>query len=106
MRRPIKALLASALCAVPLAAAAQQSRPDFPPCITVSAYARYGAYGYDHLVTIDNGCDRGAECIVRTNVSPDPIAVRVEAAERETVVTFRGSPASEFSARVRCNLDR
>jgi hypothetical protein len=77
---------------------------EFPPCISVNAYARYGAYGYDHLVTIDNGCDKPAECVVTTSANPQPIGVRVEAETRETVVTFRGSPASEFRAHVRCVL--
>jgi hypothetical protein len=31
--------------------------------------------------------------------------VRVEPGTRETVVTYRGSPANQFTARVQCMLD-
>lgn len=78
--------------------------PSLPACVKVKAYARYGAYGYDHLVQIDNGCTKTAACRVTTDVNPEPIEVEVGAASSETVVTFRGSPASEFKADVRCRL--
>ena len=76
-----------------------------PACIRVSSEARYRNYGYDHLVTIQNGCDRAASCEVSTDVNPDVIHVRVGAGEALEVVTFRGSPAYVFTARVRCKLD-
>jgi hypothetical protein len=82
------------------------AEPSLPPCIHVSAYARYGAYGYDHIVEVGNRCEHVAACVVSTNVNPDPIAVRVQPGELERVVTFRGSPAREFSANVRCKLEK
>lgn len=85
-------------------AAAAPAQEGLPACISVSAYARYGAYGYDHIVTIANGCDQRAACLVTTDVNPDPIGVEVAPETRESVVTFRGSPASRFSANVRCEL--
>lgn len=96
---PLVALAASAG-----SAGAEQAEPEFPACIRVSAFARYGAYGYDHLVTIANGCERAATCAVATNVNPSPVVVRVEAGQQETVLTFRGSPSSQFTATVRCKL--
>ncbi len=74
-----------------------------PACIAVSARAR-GGVGYDHLVTIQNGCAQTAACTVSTDVSPSPISVTVAAGASETVVTYRGSPASEFTPRVSCSL--
>ena len=75
-----------------------------PACIKVRARAQYGAYGYDHIVSIHDGCDKTAACVVRTDVNPDPISVRVAPGATEEVVTFRGSPSYEFHATVRCEL--
>jgi hypothetical protein len=95
-----------ALLAFTLFVAPATSEPALPTCIHVNAYARYGAYGYDHIVDVSNGCEQAAVCDVRTNVNPDPVTVRVEPGERESVVTFRGSPAREFAAKVRCKLEK
>jgi hypothetical protein len=101
-----KVLPLLALLLTPLSLAAEQAEPDFPACVRVSAFARYGAYGYDHIVTVGNGCEQPATCAVATNVNPSPILVRVEPGQEESVVTFRGSPSSQFSATVRCKLQR
>lgn len=92
-----------ALLACPAATRADAGA-GHPACVAVTAQARYGAYGYDHLVTLSNGCDRHADCTVRTDVNPEPIAVSLSAGQTEEVVTFRGSPASTFRATVRCVL--
>ena len=94
-----------ALSLVGPAAPAAPQAGGLPACVQVNAHARYGAYGYDHIVEIANRCERAATCSVTTNVNPDAMAVRVAAGELERVVTFRGSPAREFSATVRCELD-
>jgi hypothetical protein len=95
-----------ALVASTLFVAPATSEPARPECVHVNAYARYGAYGYDHIVDVSNGCEHPAVCDVRTNVNPDPMTVRVEPGARESVVTFRGSPAREFAAQVRCKLEQ
>ncbi len=87
-------------------ALAQDKAPEkpLPECVSVEAFARYGAYGYDHVVTVNNDCDKTAQCEVSTDVAPEVIALTVRAHASESVVTYRGSPAYEFSAKVRCRL--
>ena len=93
----------------PVAGKADAGAPDagspMPVCIRVSSDSRYRNGGYDHIVAIDNRCERAASCEVTTNVNPDTIRVRVGARSAVEVLTFRGSPAYAFTARVRCKLD-
>jgi hypothetical protein len=103
MKRIGKYLTLAGLLAVPALGFAQDAPPR-PPCVDVSTFVRYSV-GYDHVVRIDNGCDKDVACVVRTNVNPDPIAVDVAAGKTEYVVTYRGSPAREFTADVRCTAD-
>lgn len=77
---------------------------DASACISHRAEARFRT-GYDHLVHVENRCDRAARCAVSTNVSPTPIAITVAPRTTETVLTFRGSPAREFTAHVSCTLE-
>lgn len=92
-------------------APAQDSTPPAPTplatpdCVQVTTEARYGAYGYDHLVQIRNGCKQAAACTVSTNAAPTPVSVNVAAGSTSTVTTFRGSPAREFTASVNCTLE-
>lgn len=72
-------------------------------CVKVTTRARYVA-GFDHLVNLDNQCDDSATCEVSTNVNPKVQVVKVPPKSQETVLTFRGSPASEFVATVNCRL--
>lgn len=76
-----------------------------PTCVSFTAEARYAGIGYNHLVHIVNACDKLASCSVSTNVSPDVINARVGAKGTETVLTYRGSPASTFVANVECKLE-
>jgi hypothetical protein len=39
---------------------------------------------------------------VKTNLNPEPTTVTVPGKEKRLVVTFRGSPAREFTPDVRC----
>jgi hypothetical protein len=75
-----------------------------PACIHARAEARYANYGYDHWVIIHDGCDADAACAVTTNVNPNPTSVSVPKGKAREVLTFRGSPAREFSAKVACTL--
>jgi hypothetical protein len=80
--------------------------PPIPPCVKVSSQAIFSGSGYDHVVTIANGCDRSADCDVGTDVSEETLSVEVPAGESRDVVTYRGSPASEFKASVKCSLKK
>ncbi|MCA9609153.1 MAG: hypothetical protein KC619_26310 [Myxococcales bacterium] len=89
--------------ALPTLVLAQNEVPD---CVTVRGEARWGADAYNHVVVIQNGCERAASCQVATNVNPEAISVEVPAGQTREVLTFRGSPAREFTPRVRCELAR
>jgi hypothetical protein len=71
-------------------------------CAHVRTQAPYRAYGYDHEVLIENTCPKPIDCSVKTNVNPEVTTVRVAPHATETIVTYRGSPASEFKADVDC----
>jgi len=90
----------------PAGASAQAAPPPrtSPECITARTEARYRNYGYDHLVHLANGCARAAQCAVSTNVNPKAQHVTLAAGEKKTVLTFRGSPARVFKAKVECQL--
>ena len=60
--------------------------------------------GYDHVVIIENGCEKAAECVISTDVAPEPITATVPARSKVELTTFRGSPASVFTPKVECKL--
>ena len=78
--------------------------PKVPKCVGVSSEARFSGYGYDHLVEIDNRCDKSVSCTVATDVNPQSRTVTVAAGAKESLLTFRGSPASAFKPDVTCKL--
>lgn len=80
--------------------------PPYPPCVKVQSQAIFSGSGYDHVVSIENGCERDAECQVSTDVSDETLSVSVPAGESRDLVTYRGSPASEFRATVKCTLKK
>lgn len=80
--------------------------PPVPPCVKVQSQAIFSGSGYDHVVSIENGCERDADCTVSTDVSEETLTVSVPAGESRDVVTYRGSPASEFEATVKCTLKK
>jgi hypothetical protein len=75
-----------------------------PPCIRSWAQVVRTAFGYNHVVGIQNGCDRPASCVVSTDVAPDPIQATVPAKEKVELTTFRGSPATTFKPKVECTV--
>jgi hypothetical protein len=109
MRATATALLASAAVLastlVPAGAAEPAQDNGGAPCVRWRADAIYRNAGYDHVVTLFNGCEAPASCTVTTNVNPDPIGVQVAPGKEAQVLTFRGSPAREFDARVRCAIE-
>jgi hypothetical protein len=100
------ALALALLAVIPALAAEPVARdPDAPVyCVQAWPEARYRNYGYDHIVHIFNGCKAQADCQLATNVAPDPIRVQLAPGEKKEVLTFRGSPASEFQVYARCVL--
>lgn len=105
-RRLLMALIAcAALCSG--ASADDGERPGKPPsdvskCVKVRTEALYIAYGYDHHVHLTNGCDKAVRCEVTTSSNPQPTTVTLAAGEHQDIVMFRGSPASEVNANVKC----
>jgi len=82
---------------------AGDARPPHPECVHVRTEARYVAYGYDHIVEIENECEKAMLCTVMTDVNPQTTSVNVAAGQTRSVTTFRGSPAREFKATVLCD---
>lgn len=93
-------------------AASQQIRvpvkaaPKSPAaCASVTASVRAEAYGYKHVVTLHNGCDKPVECQVWTDVDPQPRnTLRAAPGEDSDVVTRIGSPASAVTASKECRF--
>jgi hypothetical protein len=71
-------------------------------CVEVSGEASFASVGYDHIVTLTSGCKKRMTCSVKTNVNPEPASVQLEPGESQSVVTWRGSPAREFTPDVTC----
>jgi hypothetical protein len=95
------ALLAAVLASsgVSLISAAEPSRLE---CVATWGEARYRNIGYDHLVHVQNHCDRDVLCDVSTDVNPEPEHVTVVKGTEVEVLTFRGSPAREFKVIANC----
>jgi hypothetical protein len=79
---------------------------DPPPsaavkCVDVRGEAYY-ILGYDHRVHLTNNCKKAVSCSVKTDVNPTVSQVDLAPGEKQTVITWRGSPASEFKPDVKC----
>jgi hypothetical protein len=96
----VAALVFVTLGALPLAASAQAPNP----CVHAWGEARYGAVGYNHLVHLENSCAVDADCVVSTDVNPQPQTVAVPAKSEVIVNTFLGSPARVFVPHVTCTM--
>lgn len=87
------------------AAAEDAGAPSgLPACISVGTDARYVPYGYNHVVILKSGCSKAATCSVATDVNPQPVTAELAAGATVEVLTFSGSPAQTFRARVTCAL--
>ncbi|MCA9582660.1 MAG: hypothetical protein KC416_12755 [Myxococcales bacterium] len=75
---------------------------DAAKCVDVSKSTPYRNYGYDHVVTLKNGCTKAVSCSVTTNTNPDESKATLSPDETKSITMFRGSPAREFEAKVRC----
>ncbi len=75
-------------------------------CARVSASVRMEAYGFTHVVSLRNECDRPVSCEVWTDVDPTPHqTLRAAPGETQELVVRRGSPAREVNAGSRCQYD-
>jgi hypothetical protein len=75
---------------------------DVSKCVKVRTEALYIAYGYDHHVHLTNGCDKAVRCEVTTSANPEPTTATLAAGEHKDIIMFKGSPASEVNAQVKC----
>ena len=85
-------------------AAGDAGTSSLPACVQVTTEARYVPYGYNHIVSVKNGCSKIATCSVSTDVNPKPIPVEVAPGVTSEVVTFVASPSQTFTAHVTCTL--
>jgi hypothetical protein len=94
---------ADGTAALPLAEGEKEAPPGkLPECVKVRTEARYSGLGYDHVVEIENTCEKAMSCTVATDVNTQSNTLKLAPKQLETVVTFRGSPAREFKADVSC----
>lgn len=104
MTSSIRSAALSFLAVATLVGAAWADPPPQPIklCISSAGEARYQGLGFDHVVRLSNGCAVPSECSVTTNVNPDAIKATVPPNQTVEVVTFRGSPASNFTHQAVC----
>ena len=103
---PMKQVLLglSAACVWGLSPAPPEARAerfqDAPAqCYRITGEAMFVVDGYNHVVTVTNGCGATLECAVWTSVDPLPkIAVTVEPGQSQSVTARRGSPVGSFTA--------
>lgn len=91
------------LLGLPLPAAADDSeKKPTKTCVEVSTEAPYVPYGYNHIVVLQNTCEKPMHCQVSTDVNPKVQEVDVPAKKTVKVLTFQGSPARVFTPDVTC----
>jgi len=74
-------------------------------CAAVTASARFKGYGYTHIVTLSNSCQRAVSCEVWTDVDPTPhVTLQAKPGQSADVVIRNGSPASEVHAGKLCRF--
>jgi hypothetical protein len=100
----VLAILGAGLASAAPLQSQTSSAPKKPGgCVDVTTEAAFASVGYDHIVRLKSGCKKTMTCSVTTNVNPDPATVTLDPGETESVTTWRGSPAREFTANVTCN---
>lgn len=88
------------------AALAQSAGGERPACARARGMTRAQAYGWNHIVVIENTCATAVTCRASTDVRPEPVVVRVAAGETAEQLMWLDSPASAFVARVDCEAAR
>ena len=105
MRHPAPILALVGLAAAVLAPRTATAE-SADSCIKYWGEARYGALAYNHLVHIANSCSVPADCVVSTDVNPEPQQAEVEVKSEVVVTTFMVSPARTFTPHVKCTMRR
>ncbi|MEO6575888.1 MAG: hypothetical protein ABIP89_18695 [Polyangiaceae bacterium] len=83
---------------------ASAATPSAKDCIKAWPVPRFNGVGFNHLVHISNACAVAADCVITTDVNPEPTkAVAPPKADIE-VNTFLGSPARVFTPKVDCTM--
>lgn len=72
-----------------------------PECVLATKSVVYRAFGYDHIVRVENTCAHAMSCRVSTEGAPEQ-TVELEAGEHKEALLRRGSPAREFDYRLVC----
>jgi hypothetical protein len=105
-RARLSILAAIALVSASGSLLAQQARiaGTRPDCTTVTAQPIFNGSGYNHLVTIANGCATTVSCTVTTDVNPRPISATVEPRQSRTVNTYFNAAAYGFTPTVHCAM--
>lgn len=105
VRRSFPLLVGLVIMAVAGIAIAQGSvEGDRPTCVRVTATPRPQAYGFDHVVSVANGCERPIVCRVSSDVNPAVQRLTIGPGASEDTLLWRGSPASAFRALVTCEM--
>jgi len=92
------------LAVLGVATVALAGGPSASDCILSWPEARMQAYGYVHVVHVKDVCDVGADCVVTTDVNPQPTKVSVGPRSETEVNTWLGSPARVFVPKVACTM--
>jgi len=95
-------LVAFAASVPPGAGALADDPPERLECVRYWPEVRYNGGGYDHWVHLESACTVQALCSVVTNVNPNATTALVQPGEHAAVLTWRASPAREFSTWVEC----
>lgn len=98
----VSLLVSLALVALATAHAEDAIAGERPRCVSVSAQPRFDGSGYSHWVSVEDACSYAVRCEISTDVAPSPVSLELRAGERRDVNTFLSSPASAFTATVRC----
>jgi hypothetical protein len=99
--RRIASLLALLFVVTGASAATTPSAKD---CIRAWPAPRFNGVGYNHLVHISNACAVAADCVITTDVNPEPTKAVAPAKGDVEVNTFLGSPARVFTPKVECTM--
>jgi hypothetical protein len=76
---------------------------DVPQCVTLRTEARKTDHGFDHVVYLYNRCPVAVECLVATNVDPEPpLSVSVPAGYESGIVVRTRARRRAFRPRVYC----
>jgi hypothetical protein len=105
MRSSVVLLVAlGVLAPASLAGADGPAQPAQKDCILSWPEARMQAYGYNHIVHVKDVCDAPADCVITTDVNPEPTKLAVAGKSETEVNTYLGSPARVFTPKVVCTF--